>query len=192
MAALLALACCFAVASCSRSAPSSAAAEVKVKAELRSWVVVGRGRHLYLQIEAPPPNTDVSGRVEYTMVTLRSDYDPRADASGAPRLGRYRGPGHLRPPDFAPPPDNRLEATYILTIDQARCIQRDRIFEEPYILVGPNSNAGLRAAMESCGVPLPDRIKSSGGLLGEFPGIDFKAGDEIPRDQWRRYGLEPL
>lgn len=175
--------------SCSRSPQTPAASPVTVKAELRSWVVLGRGRHLYLEIEAPPPHEDLSGRVEYTMISLRSDYDSSADQSVAPRVGRFRGYGNLRPPNFGPPPDNRLEATYVLTLDQARCIQADRVFEEAYVLVGPNSNAGLRTVMEGCGVPVPERVKAAGGLLGEFPGIEFSVGAEVPREGWVTLGI---
>jgi len=63
-------------------------------------------------------------------------------------------------------------------------LQRDRVFEFAYFLVGPNSNSAMRAACESCDVALPEAILAGGGVLGEFPGIDLDHGPEIPREEW--------
>ncbi len=162
---------------------------ILLHAELRSWVVAGRGRHLYLQIDALPHFPDLRPRVEFTSASLRWDYDPASDSTGRPRVARMT-PGHtLAPPPFAPLPDNRLEATYTLTIAQARALQRDRLFTEPYVLLGANSSSGLRRAMEAVGLTLPPRILRSAGILGEFPGIDIDPGPELNIEQWPSLGL---
>lgn len=168
--------------------PAAVQNEVMARAELRSWIVAWRGRHLYLEIIAPPGHESLSGRVEYTAAILRRDYRYTHDESGQPRVARMRG-GNLRPPTFAGPPDDRLEAVYEITLEQARCLQRDRVFSEPYMLVGANSNAGLRRAMEECGLRLPERLLTGAGLFGEFPGIDQSVGDEIPSRWWALHGI---
>lgn len=43
--------------------------------ELRSWIVLGRGRHLYLDCDCPEPFTHLNRRIEYTKITLRTDHD---------------------------------------------------------------------------------------------------------------------
>lgn len=161
---------------------------VLCRAELRSWVVLGRGRHLYLEVECPPPHEGLSGRVEFTSVMIRNDYGYTRDASGQPRVGAMRG-GRVIPPPFAGPPDNRLEAVYELTLEQVRQLQRDRVFEAPYMLVGPNSNAAMRRVAEECGVTLPPRVLGGFGLLGEFPGIDADVGAEVEPSEWPRFGV---
>ena len=57
-------------------------------AELRSWIVAGRARHLYLQLICPPPVESLSGRIEYTSAALRRDYTADADVAGPPRVAR--------------------------------------------------------------------------------------------------------
>lgn len=177
------------LASCERAPTAAPAPIATCHAELRSWIVAGQGRHLYLQIEAPPPHEHLSGRVEFTSAILRRDYALDRDPARMPRVARFRGPGHLGPPPFAPEPDHRLEATYTISIDQARCLQQDRVFEEAYVLVGANSNAGLRRTMESCGVPLPPGVIRSGGILGAFPGIDVDPGAEVEPARWPSFGI---
>jgi hypothetical protein len=43
--------------------------------------------------------------------------------------------------------------------------------------------------MESCGLGLPRRVLNSGGVLGEFPGIDLDPGPEVPEGEWGVFGL---
>jgi hypothetical protein len=157
-------------------------------AELRSWVVLGRGRHLYLEVECPPPHESLSGRIEFTSVMIRDDYRYSRDASGQPRVGAMRG-GRVVPPPFAGPPDNRLEAVYELTLEQVKQLGRDRVFETAYMLVGPNSNAAMRRVAEECGVALPPRVLGGFGLLGEFPGLDADVGAEVDPSEWGRFGV---
>jgi hypothetical protein len=127
--------------------------------------------------------------VEFTSVALRTDYDASLDRSGMARVGRMRG-WNLGPSfGFAPPPDNRLEAMYVLSLEQARCLARDRVYSEPYVLLGSNSNAGLRRAFDECGVPLPEAVLASGGVLGEFPGVLSDVGSEVPREKLADFGV---
>lgn len=186
--ALVAVACAWAALGLRRSSAMGMGARVVCRGELRSWVVLGQGRHLYLQIECPPPLQALSGRVEFTSVMLRSDYRYTRDDSGRPRVGLMRG-GIIRPPAFAAPPDNRLEAAYELTPEQVRCLRRDRVFEKAYVLVGANSNAAMRRVAQSCGVALPPWVLAGGGVLGEFPGIDADVGEEIAEEEWGRFGV---
>ncbi|MDX2115323.1 MAG: hypothetical protein SFZ24_06840 [Planctomycetota bacterium] len=165
-------------------------APVFCRAELRSWVVAGWGRHLFLDIECPPEAGGVRERVEFTTVMLRADYEFWRDASRAPRLGKMKG-GEVRPPSFAPPPDNRLEAVYLLTAEQVQCLRRDRVFRAEYMLFGPNSNGALRRACEQCGVTLPEAVLAGGGALGQFPGIDVDPGLELPEESWASFGMGP-
>ncbi|HBS29284.1 MAG TPA: hypothetical protein DEB06_07495 [Phycisphaerales bacterium] len=165
-----------------------AGVEPVVRAELRSWVVAGRGRHLFLQIDAPSPHDALDGRVEFTSLALRRGYRARDDSTGMPRVGRMT-PGEVLRPVLGRAPDNRLEAVYTLSLGQAECLTRDRVFSAPYVLLGANSNAALRRTMESCGVGVPARVLRGAGPLGEFPGIDQDPGPEVPSDQWPALGL---
>lgn len=99
--------------------------------------------------------------------------------------------GYIRPPEIAGPPDNRLEAMYDLTLEQVRCLWRDRVFEAVYVLIGANSNAAMRRVTSECGVALPARVLGGGGLLGEFPGVDADVGAEIAPADWGRFGVVP-
>ena len=97
----------------------------------------------------------------------------------------------LGPTGFVPIPDNRVEARYKLTLGpQARCLQRDRVFNEPYMLLGADETPRVRRVMESCGLGLPARVLGGGGLLGEFPGIDRDPGAEVPERDWGRLGVQ--
>lgn len=163
------------------------------EAELRSWVVAARGRHLYLDLVCRPPFRNLSGRIEFTTAALRRDYVPPRSARSAgpplpPRVARMSRGAHLRPPPFSEPRD-RLEYRYRVTLDQARELQRDRLFSAPYELLGPNSNAAMRAVLESAGLRLPRRVLDGAGVLGEFPGIDASVGPEIPPARWAEHGL---
>ncbi len=157
--------------------------------QLRSWIVAGRARHLYLELNCPPPHERLSGRVEFTSAALRRDYDAASDRSGPARLARMTPGRPLAPPSFSPPPDGRLEATYRLTPDQAAALQRDRVFDAPYVLLCTNSNAALRRVMESSGLTMPPRVLAGAGVTGEFPGIDCDPGNEVSLEQWTHYGI---
>lgn len=162
--------------------------EIRCAAELRSWVVASSGRHLYLQIDCPDPYDWLDGRVEYTTAAMRRDYRAPQDISQAARVARMM-PGILAPPAFAGPPDNRLEAIHSLTIQQAICLQRDRMFSAPYALLGTNSSSGLRKSLQDCGCEVPEHVAAQGGVLGEFPGIDQDPGPEVPPKLWPSFGI---
>jgi len=158
-----------------------------ITAELRSWVVAGWGRHLYLDITAPPPYEHLSGRVEFTTASLRLDYVQAQDATRIGRLARMTRGHHLAP--IIAEPRDRLELRFTITPAQARCLQRDRVFAAPYVLLGTNSNAAMRRALESCGCSIPLRVAHSGGALGAFPGINIDPGPELPASRWAEFGI---
>lgn len=159
-----------------------------IRAELRSWVVAGRGRHLYLDVKPGSGRFQrLAGRVEFTSAAQRTDYTPPADVRLAGRVAKMSWGFTLRP--LLGEPDNRLEAVYWLTPVQAEQLQRDRVFSATYALVGTNSNSGIARAMRDAGLTLPRRVSEGGGLLGEFPGVDLEPGPEIPAEQWGRYGI---
>lgn len=183
-----------ALGACGGSPPSPPREPEKTHvAELRSWIVVGRARHLFLDVRPIGDDSAVSRatRIEFTTVMLRNDYRYTLDRSGGPRVGRYVGTAALRPLSFAPAPDGRLEARYELTAEQRACLERDRVFSEAYVLVGPNSNAAMRRVCEECGLSMPEEVRSGGGVFGEFPGIDSSVGAEVPRAEWSRFGVVP-
>ncbi len=158
--------------------------------EIRSWVVAGRGRHMYARITAPDGYEELSTVVEYTGAFMREGYVPPREGSLRDRIVMMER-GERVHPFLDIPMDNRLEAVYWVTLDQARELQRDRAFERKYFLLGPNSSSGLRAALESARIPLPSamRVTGMGGPLGEFPGIELSPGNELAPDQWRAHGL---
>lgn len=140
-----------------------------VDVELRSWVVAGRGRHLYAQIHGP---WEVSGVVEYWSTAQRQGW------SGAGAL-IARMPEGQRIWPLMGPADNRLEASWRVTPRQAWELKRDRVFSRSYFLLGPNSSSGLRAALEDAGLRLPLRMRQNAGILGEFPGLGMSPGREV-------------
>ncbi len=87
MRSLLLLACSLLLTACDRQQPSitaqppqheniqSIASGVECEVQLRSWVVLGRGRHLYLDCLCPEPYDHLNTRIEYTKITLRTDHD---------------------------------------------------------------------------------------------------------------------
>lgn len=166
----------------------SSSARRVCEAELRSWIVAGRGRHLYLEIRCPPPHQRWSGRVEFTQVNLRRDYDLKRALAQAPRVGRMSRGMRLASP-LGGQPGDRLEYRYRLTAEQARALQRDRLWMSEYRLLGSNSNRAMRAVLEEAGLRLPSRVLQGGGVLGEFPGIGAALGDEVPPRQWPAFGL---
>ncbi len=171
-----------------------------VTVELRSWVVAGRGRHMFAQVLLPgmtPEQVAPSAEArwpselplvaEYWSTALRDDYRAPEDFNRIERIARMPLGHRVRP--MGGEPDNRLEATYRVTMKQARDLMRDRVFSNRYFLLGPNSSSGLRAAMEAAGLKLPAQVLAGGGIMGEFPGVDFSPGREIPRSRWGDFGL---
>lgn len=159
--------------------------------ELRSWVVAGRGRHMFAEIKPAQGvawPSDLPLVVEYWSAAIREDYQEPAQETRAARIARM--PLGMRvKPALVTPPDNRLEGMYRVTFRQAKELAKDRVFENRYFLLGPNSSSGLRAAFEAAGLELPERTLTGRGVLGEFPGVDLPAGREVPRARWGMYGL---
>ncbi len=178
------------------SAPAGSAAaapvsEATLRVELRSWIVAGRGRHLYARIippeGAPEHIAALADVVEYWSTAQRMQYLASGDPDRDGRIAKMPRGVRVRP--MLAEPDDRLEAVYEVTASQAMELQRDRMFESRYFLLGPNSTSGLRAAFEAAGLTLPQHVIDGRGILGEFPGVDLSAGAAIPVDQWMRYGL---
>lgn len=161
---------------------------VVCRAELRSWVVAGRGRHLYLLLECPEPYGYLSGRIEFGAASLRDDYRAPADRAYGERVTRMSRGAELVPPATGYV-DNRLEAVFEVTPEQAACLQRDRMWSARYVLVGSNSNSAMRATLGECGCETPVRVTAGAGLFGEFPGIDVALGGEIEGDRWEDFGV---
>jgi hypothetical protein len=162
-------------------------APVECDVELRSWVVAGRGRHLYLSCDCPDGYEQLEDRIEFTSIALRWDFDAALATDGLHRIARMTRGANLGPVLGAP--DDRLEATWRLDTGTLACLQRDRAFALEYRLLGPNSNSGIRAVAEACGLALPPHVLSGGGMLGEFPGIELSPGDEVPEDLWESVGI---
>ena len=173
------------------AAAAVAAPEPLVRVELRSWIVAGRGRHLYAQIippeDAPPHVAVLADVVEYWSTAQRLHYRPSGDPEKDGRIAKM--PRGLRVRPMLAQPDDRLEAVYEMTAAQALELQRDRMFESRYSLLGPNSTSGLRAAFRAAGLDLPQHVLDGRGVLGEFPGVDLDAGAMVPVDLWPRFGL---
>lgn len=163
---------------------------VLCRVELRSWVVSRPhpGRHLYLMIECPPGYEHLNGRVEYTSAALRWDFRPVGDPAFGPRVARMSR-GAILEPFFGDVNATRLEGLYIVTLEQAKCLQRDRMFSRQYDLLGPNSTSGLLAVLKDCGCPVPEHIARSTGWLSEFPGAEMPPGSELDATLWSTYGV---
>lgn len=161
------------------------------RAELKSWVVAGRGRHLFLEISCPTPHEALSGLVEFASTALRRDFDWTLDPEGVARISRMEA-GRRVLPAMAGPPDDRLEGVFEISIEQAECLLRDRVYASGFFILGPNSNSGMRAACESCEFMLPAHVRNGGGVLGEFPGMERSPGAEIPRSQWQTIGWKEV
>lgn len=158
------------------------------RAELRSFIVAGKGRHLYLLIDCPPGYDEYDGRVEYTTAAMRRDYTAPEDRSGAARVAKMSAGSALRP--IIENAQDRFEAEFEITLEQAICLQQDRVFGARYALLGTNSSSGLRRTLELCDCEMPSRIVASGGFLGEYPGIDQDPGPLLDRERWPDYGIE--
>jgi hypothetical protein len=170
---------------CGRSEPETPVAGSPVSGEvcdceLSSWVVAGRGRHLYVTIDCPEGYDELDGVVEFTSESLRRDYVERRDPAGmlvAPRVARMTRGVRLRP--LVDDPAERVEARWSITLEQARAIEEDRVWGDPYVLIGANSNSAMAASLRSAGLSLPARVRDGGGILGEFPGIDVPLGATV-------------
>jgi hypothetical protein len=158
------------------------------RAELRSFIVMGKGRHLYLLIDCPEGYDEYDGRVEYTTAAMRVDYIAPNDRSGAARVAKMSAGRPLLP--IIENADDRFEAEFEITLEQAICLLQDRVFSERYALLGTNSSSGLRFTIEDCGCELPSRMLSSGGVFGDFPGINADPGRVIDRSLWPAFGIE--
>ncbi len=168
--------------------PSERAKALPVcECELRSWLVAGRGRHLFLDIDCPSEWDGLNGVVEFTTALVRTDYVAARDESELPRVARMSR-GEVLGPAFGVP-DNRFEARYEVSIETARELQRDRLWDAPYYLLFTNSNSGMARALEDAGLELPAQVRLGKGLTGEFPGIGRALGEEIPAEEWGRFGL---
>ncbi len=157
------------------------------RAELRSWVVAGRGRHLYLEIFDGRDSKRVLERVEFGSTAQRTDYRAPADPRRSGRVSRMT-PGVILQPIFSTP-DDRIEAEYFLSVAQVKMLRRDVVYSVPYELVGRNSNAAMARALRDAGLALPARVMNGAGLLGEFPGINLDVGREIDAARWGEYGV---
>jgi len=167
------------------------APEVMVRVELRSWIVAGRGRHLYAVVippeNAPPEIAALADVVEYWSTAQRFGYQPTGDMEKDGRIAKMPRGVRVRP--MLTEPDDRLEAVYEMTAPLAMELVRDRMFTSRYFLLGPNSTSGLRAAFQAAGMDLPQHVLDGRGILGEFPGVDLPAGPVIPAEEWTRFGV---
>lgn len=161
---------------------------VLCRVELRSFIVAGRGRHLYLLIECPEGYEQFSTRVEYTTASYRDDYTPPNDRSVAARVAKMTRGRPLQP--IIADAQDRMEAEFEITLEQAICLQRDRVFAARYALLGTNSSSGLRRAMELCDCEVPAQVLAGRGAFGEFPGIDLDPGPVLDRELWSDFGIE--
>lgn len=194
----LMLAGCFgAFASCERTDETETAAveteqappePVVCRVEVRSFIVAGKGRHLYLLIDCPDGYDEYDGRVEYSTASHRSDYSATTDRSGQPRVAKMSAGKPLFP--IIENADDRFETEFEVTLEQAICLQQDRVFGARYILMGTNSSSGLRRAVELCDCELPSRIVNAGGFFGDYPGIDQDPGRILDRELWPAFGIE--
>jgi len=162
---------------------------VMCRGELRSWVVAGRGRHLFLDVECPEPYEYLSGRIEFGGASLREDYRAPVDRAFGDRVCRMTRGTRLAPPAGIGYVDNRLEAVFELTVEQVACLQRDRMWSSRYVLVGANSNSAMLATLGDCDCDAPAQVVSGAGLFGEFPGVDADLGDEVEAGKWVMYGV---
>jgi len=156
--------------------------------ELRSWIVAGRGRHMFVRVDCPPGLDHLDTVVEFTSAAMRRDFVGPIDPSNLPRVAKMTRGVRLAPA-FGNAPDDRLELKFSLDAGSAREFQRDRLFSQPYVLLGANSNAAMRAALASVGVETPEHVRMGGGLQGEFPGIDFDPGETLPAERWGEFNL---
>lgn len=163
--------------------------EPTVRVELRSWVVFGRGRHLYARIHWPDePEPEV---VEYWSTGKRFDYVPPDLEQRQERIAKMEKGVVVRPMLEPEAAADRHEAEWEIPISIARTLAADRLFEQRYYLLGPNSTSGLRAAFRTAGLEFPPRIIHGAGMWGEYPGVDLSPGREIDPKEWGTFGIPP-
>lgn len=163
-------------------------AEAVCACELRSWVVAGRGRHMYLEIDCPEEFDHLDGVVEFGSAMQRSDWRGRWERERMPRVAKINRGVRIEPVFVEA--DHRLEAKYAVTLEQAAELQRDRLWKnDAYRLLGPNSTSGMRRALGDAGLVLPERVLAEGRPFASFPGAEFELGEEAPAERWGEYGL---
>lgn len=138
-------------------------------------------------VDCPPRADELDGVVEFGSASQRMDFVGPVDSERPPRVARMT-PGVRLAPVFGEP-DQRLESKFTAPVETVRRLSRERMWDTPYALLGTNSNSAMRCVFEECGLWLPDHVLSGGGILGEFPGVDFTLGAEIERDLWGEHGL---
>lgn len=141
---------------------------------------------MLLDLDCPPPFHHLSGVVEFANTAFRPDFDWTIDPLGIPRVARMTPGVRVRP--IFPGTTERTEATFEISTRTAECLQRDRVYQLPYFILGPNSNSAIRAVCQSCGVTLPDAVLTRGGPLGDFPGVEQTPGDEVHTERWPSLG----
>jgi hypothetical protein len=171
-------------------AGASGDGEATCACQLRSWIVAGQGRHLYVDVDCPETRDDLDGVVEFTSTELRTDYRATDDPERDGRIARMTPGVRLEP--VVGDGQERVEAQWDLSVAQAEALQRDRLFALRYHLLGPNSNSAMRRVLLDAGVKLPAWMLDEGGPFGQFPGIGLEPGQEIPRGVWGEFGVGVL
>ncbi len=162
--------------------------EPLVRVELRSWVVFGRGRHLYALVHWPgEAEAEV---VEYWSTARWPGYAAPGEERGE-RIAKMPRGMVVRPTLVEQIASDRHEAEWEIALSRAEVLASERMFEERYLLLGPNSTSGLRAAFRAAGLEFPARIIHGAGMWGEFPGVDLAPGREIERARWGMFGVSP-
>lgn len=150
--ATLAAALLLTLAACSEQSPQSARPhtpeplpaalpDIECTVELRSWIVAGRGRHLYLDCDCPDPYDHLNTRIEYTKITLRTDHarpaasyrDLVGDAQNPQNKGSFDPPKNAQNPAENPQNTPRIEPGNIARMTPGRRLwpiiqnERDRL-----------------------------------------------------------------
>ncbi len=155
--------------------------------ELRSWVVAGRGRHMYLEIDCPDEFDHLDGVVEFGSAMQRSDWRGRWERENMPRVAKINRGVRIEP--VLVEADNRLEAEYAVTLEQASELHRDRLWEDVYRLLGPNSTSAMLRALSEAKLALPEHVLAEGRPFASFPGAEFELGEEAVAERWGEFGL---
>lgn len=165
----------------------AAPAEPAVRVELRSWVVFGRGRHLYALVHWP--EEEEPEVVEYWSTGKRLVYDEPREEDRRERIAKMPRGLVVKPMLDAVGAADRHEGEWEIPLSRARALAADRVFEHRYLLLGPNSTSGLRAAFRAAGLEFPPRIIHGAGIWGEYPGVDLSPGGEIEPRDWGSFGV---
>lgn len=121
--------------------PAAALHDIECTIELRSWIVAGRGRHLYLECDCPDPYDHLNTRIEYTKLTLRTDHDRPvtsytdlvADAQNPQNRGSFNPQKNTQNPAENPQNTPRIEPGNIARMTPGRRLwpiiqnERDRL-----------------------------------------------------------------